>query len=153
MAMRQRDWLTLGGVGLASAAVSILGGLATATSVRTWYQSLAKPGFTPPDAAFAPAWTALYIAMAIAAWLAWRQGARLLPYWLQLALNLAWSVLFFGLRRPDLALIELAALWLAILWTIVVFWRASMPAGLLMLPYLAWVSFAGALNFEVWRLN
>lgn len=153
MSLRRADWLALAGFGAASATGSVLGGLAVASSVRGWYQSLAKPGFTPPDAVFAPVWSALYVAMAIAAWLAWRRGAALLPYWLQLVLNIGWSVLFFGLRRPDLALIDLAALWLAILWMIAVFWRASAPAGLLMLPYLAWVSFAGALNFQVWRLN
>ncbi len=146
-------WRALAGLLLASAVVSALGGVVTATSVKTWYQALAKPGFTPPDAAFAPVWTALFLAMAVAAWLAWRRGAALLPHWAHLVLNLGWSVLFFGLRRPDLALIGLAALWLAILWTTIVFWRATAVAGALMLPYLAWVSFAAALNIEVWRLN
>lgn len=153
MAALRGGWRALAGLLLASAVVSALGGIVTATSVKTWYQTLVKPAFTPPNAVFAPVWTALFLTMAVAAWLAWRRGAALLPHWVQLTLNLGWSVLFFGLRRPDLALLDLAALWLAILWAMIVFWRATAVAGALMLPYLAWVSFAAALNLEVWRLN
>jgi benzodiazapine receptor len=124
-----------------------------------WYAGLVKPVLTPPAWVFGPVWTLLYLMMAIAAWLVWRTlgvyGA-LIPLGLflgQLALNALWSYLFFGLQRPGLALLDIVALWLGILATLVTFWRAYAPAGLLLLPYLFWVSFATYLNFQFWRLN
>jgi len=146
-------WLVLGLFIAANLVVSLLGGLATASSVGGWYQTLAKPGFNPPDWVFGPVWSLLYAMIAVAGWLGWRNGASLLPYAMQLGLNLAWSILFFGLRRIDLALVDIAALWLAIAWTLWTYWRSSRLAGGLLLPYLAWVSFAAALNLELWRLN
>jgi len=140
-------------------AAAALGSLATATNVGEWYHQIARPAWTPPDWIFGPVWTTLYAMMAIAAWLVWRpQGfaAARLPlalYLVQLALNSAWSVLFFGLRRPDWAAIEIVVLWLAILATLIAFWRRSTVAGWLLVPYLAWVTFAAALNFEFARLN
>ena len=136
-----------------------LGSIATATSVDGWYQTLARPSWNPPDWVFGPVWTTLFAMMAVAAWLIWRQaGLRqaAMPlglFFAQLALNVLWSVLFFGLRRPDLAAFEIVLLWLAIAATIVAFWRRSLPAALLMLPYFLWVTFAAMLNFAIARLN
>lgn len=125
-----------------------------------WYASLAKPDWTPPGAVFAPVWTALYLAMGIAAWMVWRRGGggrsrapALALYMVQLALNALWSFLFFGLHRPGLAFLDIALLWAAILTVMVLFWRIRAAAGALILPYLLWVSFAACLNFAIWRLN
>jgi translocator protein len=144
---------------LVSFAAAGLGSIVTSTSVNGWYQQLARPSWNPPDWVFGPVWTTLFAMMAVAAWLVWRQaGLRqaAMPLGLfiaQLALNALWSVLFFGLRRPDLASLEIVVLWLAIAATIVAFWSRSKPAALLMCPYLAWVTFAAALNFVIARLN
>lgn len=150
-------WLALAGfVGLCLAA-GALGGLATAQSVTEWYPTLTKPSWNPPSWVFAPVWTTLYVLMAIAAWMAWRRGPVAKPalqlFIVQLALNVAWSFIFFGAHNPGLAFAEIIVLWLAIIATARAFWRLSQPAGLLMLPYIAWVSFAAVLNFTVWRLN
>lgn len=122
-----------------------------------WYAGLAKPSWTPPNWLFGPAWTTLYLLMALAAWKVWiavrRIDAALLLYLVQLVLNALWSWLFFGLRRPDLALAGIVLLWLLILATTVLFWRRDRLAGLLLVPYLAWVGFATALNLAIWRLN
>jgi len=136
-----------------------IGAMATASSVGTWYPSLVKPSWNPPDAVFGPVWTVLYIAMGVAAWLVWRRrgagrvGGPLLLFILQLVLNAGWSLLFFGLRSPGLALIEIVLLWLAIAATLWSFARVQRWAALLMAPYLAWVTFAAALNLQIWRLN
>jgi benzodiazapine receptor len=125
----------------------------------SWYRQLAKPGFTPPDWVFGPVWTILYIMMALAAWLVWRDrgfgGARLALslFVLQLMLNGLWSFIFFGLQRPGLAFGEIVLLWLAILMTLAMFWRLAPSAGLLLAPYWLWVSFAAVLNFALWRMN
>ena len=146
-------------IGLALA-VAAIGGLATSSSVGSWYVTLNKPSFNPPSAVFAPVWTTLYILMALAAWRAWRSPAAddkrrraLMLYGVQLALNLAWSLIFFGLRRPDLAMIEIAVLLAAIVATTAAFARIDRPAAWMMAPYIAWVSFASLLNFAIWRLN
>jgi tryptophan-rich sensory protein len=124
-----------------------------------WYEALAKPSWRPPNWLFPPAWAVLYILMAIAAWLVWREAGfagaplALMLWFAQLALNAAWSWIFFGLRRMDWALADLAALWLAILATILAFAPVSAAAAWLMAPYLAWVSFAGVLNLAMVRLN
>lgn len=144
---------------LVTFAAAALGGMATSTNVGEWYRQIARPSWTPPDWIFGPVWTTLYAMMAIAAWLVWRQrglaAARgpLTLFLIQLVLNTAWSALFFGLRRPDLAAVEIVVLWLAILATLIAFWRRSALAGWLLVPYLAWVTFAAALNFEFARLN
>ncbi len=140
-------------------AVGAIGGLATAHSVNTWYSTLSKPSFSPPNWLFGPVWTTLYILMGIAAWriyLAPEGRARRAALWLytvQLALNLAWSMIFFGLRAPLPALVELGMLLVAIVATGIVFWRLQRLAALLLMPYLVWSSFAWVLNFEIWRLN
>ena len=151
--------LVLAGLIALCLAVGALGALATAQSVGTWYQTLAKPSFNPPDRVFGPVWTALYILMAVAAWLAWRSASwraarpALMLFALQLALNLGWSLLFFGARWIGGALVEVVLLWFAIAATIAAFRRHSQWAGILMMPYIAWVTFATALNFAIWRLN
>jgi len=155
---RTRQVAALGVFLLVVAAAAGLGGLLTSQSVSTWYQTLERPAFTPPDWVFQPVWTMLYLAMAVAAWLVWRKGgphARtgLAAFAVQLVLNVLWSALFFGLRSPGAGLADIVALWLAILATVVCFFRVSTAAGILMLPYLAWVTFAGALNFAIWQLN
>ncbi len=139
--------------------ISVAGGAATASSVGTWYQTLQKPFFNPPNWLFAPVWTALYIMMAIAGWRVWRahglRGARaaMALFAVQLALNLAWSFLFFGYRMIGAALIEIVLLLMAILVTTVLFWKRDRLAGMLFVPYAGWVAFATILNFALWRLN
>ena len=135
-----------------------LGSLFTARSVGTWYLTLVKPAWNPPSYVFGPVWTALYLMMGTAAWFVWRKAgfAAALPlalFAIQLVLNFGWSLLFFGLHRPDLAFAEIVALWCLILATTIAFWRVVPAAAYLMLPYLAWVTFASALNFAIWRLN
>lgn len=138
-------------------AVSALGGAVTATSVDSWYQALRKPSFNPPDWLFTPVWLTLFVIMAVAAWRVWRiaglRSAAMGAFAVQLFLNLLWSVLFFGLRAPDLALVEIFVLLFAIAWTAVLFTRIDRSAGLLFLPYLAWVAFAAALNLAISYLN
>lgn len=140
-------------------AVAAIGSGFTTPAVREWYPSLIKPSFSPPNWVFGPVWTALYTMMAVAAWLVLRSAEKrqlqvpMVLFGVQLALNLAWSILFFGLRRPDLGMVDIVLLWLAILATTLTFWRIKPIAGALLIPYLLWVSFAAALNFELWRLN
>ena len=119
-------------------------------------RNLAKPSWTPPNWLFGPVWSCLYLGMAVAAWLVWRQGSGFLPMALfatQLLLNAAWSWLFFALHIPGVAFVEIVLLWAAIAATTIVFWRRSILAGLLFVPYWAWVSYASVLNFSIWRLN
>lgn len=121
-----------------------------------WYQGLAKPTWTPPGWVFGPAWTVLYLLMAVAAWRVWRCGGWTTPlrWWLvQLALNAAWTPVFFGLKQPGWAFAEIVLLWLAILTTLRQFLAVERTAGWLLVPYLLWVSFAAALNYTIWRLN
>jgi len=139
-------------------AVAAIGGWVTAGSVSTWYPTLVKPSFNPPDWIFGPVWTALYASMAVAAWRVWsRLGTlrhrALAFYGVQLALNLLWSVLFFGAHQIGWALIEIAVLLAAIAGTMIAFWRIDRLAGLALVPYGAWVAFAGVLNAAIWRLN
>jgi translocator protein len=136
-----------------------LGAWATTPEIDGWYRTLRKPEWNPPDAVFGPVWTTLYIMMAVAAWLVWRQqglyAARrpLGLFALQLALNVAWSWIFFGSHQVGLAALEIVVLWMAIAATIISFLRRSRPAGWLLVPYLAWVSFATVLNWTIWSLN
>ena len=153
---RTRDVLGLAAFVVLCFGVSALGGMATAPALAEWYPALDKPEWTPPGWVFGPVWTLLYPMVAVAGWLAWREGrARFGPlvYLLQLALNAAWPWLFFARRRPDLAFACIVALSVAILATIAAFWRLSRGAALLLVPYLAWVCFAAALNHAIWRLN
>ena len=136
-----------------------LGAIATTPEIDTWYRTLDKPSWNPPDFVFGPVWTTLYVLMAIAAWLVWRPAgfrAAAVPLSLfafQLGLNLLWSWIFFGMHRPGYAFAEIVVLWMAIVATTFTFLRPSKPAAWLMSPYLAWVTFATALNFAIWQLN
>jgi translocator protein len=129
------------------------------TDTGAWYQALQQPAWQPPDWLFGPVWTLLYAMMAVAAWLVWRdRGFRGAPaalslFMVQLALNVAWSWLFFGEQRPDLAFGEIVLLWIAILATLLAFWRIRPLSGALLIPYLLWVTYAAALNYSIWRLN
>jgi translocator protein len=155
--MKTKEWGALVGWLAASYAAAVIGGVATARSVTEWYPTIAKPEWTPPSWLFGPVWTVLYAMMAVAAWLVWRKagwsGPALKVFALQLILNAAWSILFFGMRDPFAGLLDIVALWIAIVVTTVLFFRVSKVAGALMAPYLLWVSFATALNFAIWRLN
>ncbi len=155
----RRDLAALAGFVLLCLAVAGLGGLATSSSVDTWYPTLVKPRFNPPDWIFGPVWTVLYLLMAIAAWRVWRlppsrpRSVALAAFGLQLALNLGWSVLFFGLQSPGAALVEIVLLLGAIAWTTRLFLRQDRVAGFLFVPYLLWVAFASVLNASIWLLN
>lgn len=140
--------------------VGMASGLLTTEGVVIWYPMLVKPSFTPPDWLFAPVWTVLYLAMGVAAYGVWRLGIgvsgvkRALGVFLvQLLLNGLWSLLFFGLQSPGAALVDIALLWLFVGLTTYLFGRLVPWTLLLLLPYWAWVTFAAALNFEIWRLN
>jgi tryptophan-rich sensory protein len=139
--------------------IGALGGSVVATSVDTWYAELAKPSFTPPDEVFAPIWTAFYVLMAIAAWRVWRAADRdtrrgpLTLFALQLALTLGWTVVFFGLQKIGAALATIVVLDVGVVVTTLAFRPIDRWAGLLMVPYLAWVVFATVLTIAIWRLN
>ena len=156
----RQSYFGLLGFLVATFAVSVMGGVATSSSVDTWYRELAKPEITPPDWVFPVAWTILYVLMAIAAWRVWRaiaetgHGRRALAaWWVQLGLNLAWSVIFFGLRAPGVALMELVLLAAAIAVTIALFLKVDRIAAALMFPYAAWVTYAAVLNGAIVALN
>ena len=148
-------------VALAGWVVLCFGAAASAAfgSPGHWYAELNKPAWNPPGWIFGPVWSALYLSMAVAAWLVWREGGwrrqrRALGLFLvQWALNFLWTPLFFGLHRTGLAFAEILLLWLAIAATTVAFWRIRKAAGALLVPYLAWVSFAAVLNGVLWRMN
>lgn len=139
--------------------VGALGAAATATSLKSWYPTLVKPSFNPPNSVFGPVWTTLYVLMAVAAWRIWRSTdwatARgpLALFGLQLVVNLGWSLAFFGLQNPGLAVAVILALDLLVLATALIFRRIDGLAALLLVPYLAWIAFATALNIAIWRLN
>lgn len=163
---------------LAPLLVGLVGSIPTARSVRTWYRQLDRPPWTPPDGAFGPVWTTLYLLMGAAAVLVRREGTQrrrgatagsqprqghtthasrvrlaLRLFGAQLALNVGWSFLFFGARAIRAAGLEIVVLWAAIAVTIRSFWRVRPLAALLLLPYLAWTTLATALNLEIWRRN
>jgi benzodiazapine receptor len=136
------------------------GSIFTAPAIGGWYAALEKPSFTPPNWLFSPVWIALYALMAVAAFLVWNKGlgvrgakTALIFFAAQLILNVLWSVIFFGLRSPGLAFVEIVVLWFAIAVSIITFYQVSKPAALLLVPYIVWVSFAAALNLAIFRLN
>lgn len=139
--------------------VAALGGLATAGGVRDWYPTLTKPSWTPPSWLFGPVWTLLYLAMAIAAWRVWRlpvgtnRAALLRAWWLQLALNGAWSWAFFHFRNPAAGLLVIGPLFVVIAWMQPRLARADRPSAMLWTPYVLWVAFASCLNLAIWHLN
>lgn len=143
---------------LVTYAAAAIGGLASARS-GTFYQQLSRPDWDPPPSVFGPVWTILYLLMAIAAWLVWRDrgfaraGGALGLYLVQLAANALWTWLFFAWQMGSMAFLEILVLWVLIFATIVAFWRIRRSAGLLMLPYLAWVTFAAMLTYSIWQRN
>jgi tryptophan-rich sensory protein len=136
-----------------------LGSIFTARTVDTWYIELVKPSFNPPSWVFGPVWTTLYILMGISLYLVWIDRKKkfkkpaLTVFGIQLALNALWSILFFGLQSPFYAFIEIIFLWAFILASIYYFYKISKPAAYLLIPYIAWVSFAAILNFFIYYLN
>lgn len=138
----------------------IVGALSTQTATSAWYATLELPSFQPPGWLFGPVWTLLYTLMGLAAWRVWCHGvakpgvrSALVLFGVQLLLNASWSPVFFGAHRIDWALAIIAALWAVLVATIVAFWRVDRPAAWMLVPYLAWVSFATALNATILSLN
>lgn len=140
----------------AAAALFVAALGASATDVGPWYQALRKPSWQPPDLLFGPVWTVIYALSAYSGVLAWRSGGKqtmVAAFALNALLNVSWSWLFFKVHRPDWALVELVPFWLSIVLVMTVVWRLTPRGGALLLPYLAWVTFAGVLNLAVVRLN
>lgn len=143
-----------------SLAAGQIGSFFTMPAISTWYAGLTMPEFSPPSWVFGPVWTVLYILMGIALYLVWSKGWKhknvrvaTAVFGVQLALNVLWSFVFFGMQAPFFAFIVILLLWLAILMTIVAFDRVSIPAAVLLIPYLFWVSFAAYLNYGIYLLN
>jgi len=137
-----------------------VGSVFTVTSIDSWYAAIEKPAFNPPSWVFSPVWITLYALMGISLYLVWEEGLErkevkvgIFVFGLQLALNILWSFLFFGLQSPFYAFMEIILLWLSIFLTIVLFGKISKTASLLLVPYLLWVSFAALLNYRIWVLN
>jgi translocator protein len=162
--MRKRfsssDWFKLVVAVVVSEVAGIIGSIFTISAIPRWYATLAKPAINPPAWIFAPVWTTLYLLMGIAAFLVWRKGwdvkgvkAALSLFAIQLILNALWSIIFFGLHSPAWALVEIIAMWIVIVATIVVFAKISRAAAWLLAPYILWVSFAAYLNYSIWMLN
>ena len=153
-----RTWLALAGW-LALAFLTAAIGSVASVQAPQFYGQLAQPGWAPPPSVFGPVWTALFAMMGVAAWLVWRQPAgalrqrALVLFCVQLVLNALWSWLFFQWHLGAWALADIAAMWITVAATLVAFWRLRPLAGALLVPYLAWITFAGALNFTLWRMN
>ncbi len=143
----------------------VIGSIFTSQSVSTWFQTIEKPSFSPPNWLFGPVWTTLYVLMGISLFLIWRATttfpdysrsrkiAAFTAFGTQLILNVSWSFLFFGLRSPQFAFVEIIILLIYIVVTIVIFSKISKLAAILMLPYAGWVTFASFLNLQIWLLN
>jgi len=138
---------------------AVLGSVFTNLTLKTWYQTIKKPSWNPPSKVFAPVWTILYIMMAVTGWLIWERlpqkvfSVPMTFFFIQLVLNALWSGIFFALRSPGWAFLEIILLWAFIVLTMISFWTVYWIAGVLFLPYFLWVSFAAFLNFTIWRLN
>jgi translocator protein len=154
-----QGWLTLGFLLVLVFAVGWFGSFVTLPKIPNWYAGLRKPSFTPPPWVFGPAWSLLYLLMAIAAWRVWllpedpSRDAALLWFAVQLAVNAAWSPVFFGMERPDWALAVLTALLISLSITVIQFFKLDPMAGWMLVPYLAWVIFATVLNIAIVTLN
>jgi len=138
----------------------IIGALFTSPAIKGWYSNLNKPSFNPPNWIFGPVWTALYLLMGISLFLVWKKyngdsniKIALTIFFFQLVLNTLWSIMFFGLRNPMAGFIVIVVLWIAILLTIISFYKYSITASMLLIPYILWVSFATVLNYYLWKLN
>lgn len=137
-----------------------IGAIFTMRAIPTWYASLKKPAFTPPNSVFGPVWITLYLLMGIAIFLVWREGLgqegvtiAFTVFWIQLVLNILWSVIFFGLRSIIGGMIMLLLLWIVVLVNIIMFFDVSLIAGGLLIPYIIWLTIAANLNVQVWILN
>jgi translocator protein len=164
----KRDSLRLG-ISIATPLIAgVIGSIFTSESVSTWYQTIEKPSFSPPDWLFGPVWTTLYVMMGISLFLVWRATistttitkdrrsrkiSAFIAFGFQLILNVLWSFIFFGLRSPQLAFAEIVILLISIMVTIVIFSKISKLAAVLMIPYAGWVTFASLLNLQIWLLN
>lgn len=135
----------------------LIGSFFTFPAITSWYKFLNKPSFSPPNFLFGPVWTMLYFLMGISLYLIWtsRKKAKeaLFIFWIHLFFNVTWSIAFFGLRSPLLGLTNIVIVWILIVFVTYKFWKINKSAGLLLLPYLAWVSFATVLNYSIWLLN
>ena len=157
---RSRDIIKLTLSIVACLCAGVIGSIFTAPAIPTWYAALEKPPFNPPNWLFAPAWTILYLLMAISAFIIWRHIAEnrqakiaLIIFLIQLILNALWSIAFFGMESPIYGVIVIVALWIAILFTILRFFKVSSLAGFLLIPYIGWVTFAAILNISILILN
>lgn len=137
-----------------------IGSIFTTPAISTWYTSLAKPSFTPPNYIFGPVWSLLYLLMGVSAYLVWKKGfdkkkvkTALYVFFIQLALSSLWSILFFGFKSPTAALVEIIFLWFLVFLTIRKFYKISKTAGYLLIPYILWVTFASFLNLSIALLN
>jgi benzodiazapine receptor len=160
IAIKKKDVLTLVVSVLICQCAGFVGSLFTRPSIPTWYATLVKPPFTPPNGVFSPVWITLFFLMGISLFLVWRRGltektvrVAIIFFGSQLIFNILWSVLFFGLRSPLAGFIDIVVLWVAIALTIFYFLKVSKTAGLLLVPYIVWVSFASMLNGYIWGLN
>lgn len=138
--------------------VGWIGGSVTASEIPTWYAHLNKPSWNPPSWLFAPVWTALYILMGIALYLVWKpatpfKATAIVLFSIQMLLNFSWSYIFFAKHHAGWAFVDIMALWIAILLTIIAFGRISKTAAWLLLPYIFWVTFASVLNYTIWQMN
>lgn len=153
-------WLKLAAFIFVCHMAGIIGSVFTTSSIPTWYAGLEKPWFTPPNWLFAPVWLTLYTLMGISLYWIWQKGpskenvrSALLVFFGQLVINAIWSIVFFGLQSPFYALILVAMMWTLILLTIYMFYKIDKKAGLILVPYIAWVTIASLLNYFVWVLN
>jgi tryptophan-rich sensory protein len=158
--MQNKNWIKLGVAIIVSELAGIIGSVFTSPNIAGWYNTLQKPELAPPNWVFGPLWTTLFALMGIAAFLIWRKGLdkrgvkiALGIFIGQLVLNTLWSIIFFGQQSPGGAFIEIIILWLAIVATIIAFARISKLAAWLLVPYIAWVTFATYLNHSIWMLN
>jgi len=158
--MKNKDFLYGAIFAIVSVVIGTIGTLATSSSISTWYVSLNKPFFNPPNWIFGPVWTILYASLGIALYLILKSGFEkplvkkaVIIFIAQFLLNTLWSFLFFGLQNPLLALFEIIILWIFILWTIIAFYKIRPISGVILFPYIVWVSFASILNFSIWILN
>jgi benzodiazapine receptor len=143
---------------LACFSAAAIGAYFTFPEIKGWYTQIHKPAWNPPNYLFGPVWTTLYTMMAIALWLVWTKAARTIKlpvtiFIVQLILNAVWSIIFFNLHNISLALIDISLLFLAIIATIIAFWKVNKVAGALLIPYLVWVGIAAFLNYTIFRLN
>ena len=158
--MKSRDIGKLVGSIAACEAAGGIGAIFTTPAISTWYAALEKPAFTPPNAVFAPVWLTLYLLMGIAIFLIWRKGLNtegvkpaFIIFWVQLIINIIWSVVFFGFESISGGLIVIILLLIAVIITIVQFFKVSRPAGGLLIPYIVWLGIATSLNVGVLILN